>query len=214
MKRAWTTVVLLICLLPLAAMAQKTTFDEGIDYKVIQPPVPTDAPAGQIEVLEMFWYGCPHCFSFEPHISEWKKNKPDDVYFRYFPGVLNPGWVLHARTFYAAEAMGVLDKLHGPLFQAMHVQGRRLFTEDAILRFVEQQGVDREKFREAMRSMEVQLKLTRATRVAELYQSSGVPSVIVNGRYLVAPGMSGDFDNMLRIIDHLVEKERRATAAR
>lgn len=189
--------------------------DEGIDYQVIEPAVPTQSEDGRVEVVELFWYGCPHCYNFEPHVNRWKERHGENVHFRYLPAVFNEVWAFHARVFYAAESLDLLEKLHAPFFHAMHAQGRRMTDERSILRFVEQQGVDPESFREAMLSEQVTERVREAIQLTRDYRIEGVPAVVIDGRHLVSPGMAGGFENMTKIMDYLVEKaSAEHTAAR
>ncbi|MFN2348316.1 MAG: thiol:disulfide interchange protein DsbA/DsbL [Thioalkalivibrio sp.] len=193
--------------------AQASEPAEGIDYKVLERPVPTRVEDGQVEVLELFWYGCPHCYHFEPHVQAWKDGKPEHVQFEYLPAVFNDLWALHARVFYAAEAIGKLDSLHSPFFHAIHAQGRRMADERSILRFVEQQGVDPAEFRAALVSDEVTNRVREAIQQTRDYQVEGVPSVVVDGRYLVTASMAGGFEQMIKVMEHLVEKTAARTSA-
>jgi protein dithiol oxidoreductase (disulfide-forming) len=192
-----------LAVLPVAAADEPAA---GIDYQVIDPPVPTKADEGRVEVVELFWYGCPHCYNFEPHVHEWKARNQENVTFRYLPAVFNDLWAFHARVFYAAESLDLLDKLHAPFFHAIHAQGRRMADERSVLRFVEQQGVDPREFQRALASDEVTEKVREAIQLTREYRIEGVPAVAVDGRHLVSPGMSGSFDTMMRVMDHLVDK--------
>ena len=204
------TLIALSGLLALGAKANEPA--EGIDYQVIEP-VPTQAEAGQVEVVELFWYGCPHCYNFEPHVQQWKERHADNVTFRYLPAVFNDLWAFHARVFYAAEALDLLDSLHTPFFHAIHAQGRRMADERSVLRFVEQQGVDPARFRAAMISDEVTAKVREAIRLTRDYRIEGVPAVVVDGRHLVSPSMSGSFERMVGVMDYLVERAAQETTA-
>lgn len=210
---ALLSILFALALLALPVQASEPT--EGIDYIVLPQPVPTRVADGQVEVVELFWYGCPHCYHFEPHLKAWKADKPEHVQFRYLPAVFNDLWALHARVFYAFEHMGVFDQLHDPFFHAIHAQGRRMADERSILRFVEREGVDPAAFREALVSDEVTARVREAIQKTRDYRIEGVPSVVVDGRFLVTASMAGGFENMVRVMGHLVEKAgAEATAAR
>jgi protein dithiol oxidoreductase (disulfide-forming) len=198
---------------PLSAGAVEPT--PGIDFQVLDPPVSTRADEGRVEVVELFWYGCPHCYNFEPHVTKWKERQADSVTFRYVPAVFNDVWAFHARVFYAAEALGLLEDLHAPLFHAMHAQGRRMTDERSVLRFVEQLGVDPQAFRSAMVSDEVTARVREAIQLTRDYRIEGVPAVVIDGRHVVSPGMAGGFDSMMQVMDYLVEQASgEATASR
>lgn len=191
---------------PLAFAADKNAPDEGIEYQLVTPPQPANT-AGKVEVVELFWYGCGHCFVFEPHIGGWLKKKPENVEFIRIPATLNPGWVIHARTYYTAEVLGVLDKIHGPLFNAIHVEKRKLNDEAALAAFFAARGVPEEDFRKAFRSFAVETKLRRATSLTQRYGISGVPAIIINGKYRTDAGMTGSYENLLQVMDYLIRKE-------
>ena len=136
---------LLLCLFTIGCQAD-AEFHEGKQYEVLATPIATQA-ANKIEVVELFWYGCPHCFHFEPEITAWLKKKPADVNFRRVPAVFDPRWVPHARAYFAAEALGVLDKFHGPLFKAIHEEEQKIFDEQSLLKFAGTVGIDRRRRR-------------------------------------------------------------------
>lgn len=175
-------------------------------YTEISPAQPTKAD-GKIEVLEIFWYGCPHCYSFEPYLQQWLKNKPENVELRLMPGILNNNWVPHARAFYTAVILGVLDKIHNPLFNAIHKNKRNIFTEKSIKAFFIEQGVKEEEFNRIFNSKEVDKFVREAYIMQKDSRITGVPSIIVNGKYRTSPTMAQSYDNLLKVIDHLVDKE-------
>lgn len=191
---------------PLSFAANKNVPDEGIEYQLLTPPQPTNT-AGKVEVVELFWYGCGHCFMFEPHISAWLKKKPENVEFIRIPATLNPGWAIHARAYYTAEVLGVLDKIHEPLFHAIHVEKRRLNDEAALAAFFAARGVAEADFRKTFHSFAVDTKLRRATSLTQRYGISGVPSVIINGKYRTDGGMTGSYESLLQVMDYLIGKE-------
>jgi len=202
---AW---LLLALLLPMTAgAASQGEYFEGVHYKRIDPPAPTEAAEGKVEVVELFWYGCPHCFEFDPMIEEWRDEaKPEAAAFRRVPATLNPRWKVHARAFYAAKVLGVQDEIHTPLFKGIHEQRRRLNSLESIARFLERQGVDRKEFLDAARSLEVDMAMRRADRLNRAYQAGGVPTMIVDGRYRTSASLAGDYRTMLDVVDHLVAK--------
>ncbi|MDP6183583.1 MAG: thiol:disulfide interchange protein DsbA/DsbL [Gammaproteobacteria bacterium] len=181
-------------------------FTEGQHYERITPEVATHAD-GKIEVVEVFWYGCHHCFSFEPHIEKWQRSLPDNVVFRRMPGVFARTWVPHARAFYTAEILGVLDKIHTPLFEAIHEQHRKIGDEDSLARFFAEHGVADEDFREAYNSFSVDTKTRQALTASKDYGITGVPSVIVNGRFRSSARLTGSYEDLLKVLDTLVDKE-------
>lgn len=185
--------------------ARGQSFDDA--YARIKPAQPTQS-GDKIEVVEIFWYGCSHCFRFEPYVEAWKQGMPEDVAFRRVPAAMNKGWLVHARAFYAAERMGVLEQLHTPLFRALHVARRKISDRKSLLRFVDENGIDRKEFARHYDSNETDVKLKQAFLLARNARVTGVPSLIVNGKYLVTSA-AGSFQRMLETVDHLADVERR-----
>ena len=177
-------------------------------YKNIVPAQPTQVAEGKIEVVEIFWYGCPHCYDFEPHVNNWVANLPEDVEFRRMPGIFSKSWVAHARAYYAAEKLGVLEQIHTPLFEALHKDRKRIFSESELKDFFESKGVDGDEFTRAYNSNEVEVKFKQAFLMGQRYKITGVPAVVVNGKYMTGAALAGSYDNLLKTIDMLVDKER------
>jgi len=173
--------------------------------KLTQPQPTLDS--SKIEVVELFWYGCPHCHKFQPYVEKWLKTKPANVSYIRMPAILREEWSLHARAFYAAEILGIQERIHAPLFDAIHIEKRRLFSEDALMQFFEEFGVSNEEFRNAFHSFMVDSKVRRARQMTRRYQIRGTPAVVINGKYVTGPGMAQGFDNMIKVIDYLVKKE-------
>jgi len=190
-----------------SSMACAETYEEGKHYKRIDQPKIIDGD--KVEVLEFFWYGCPHCYKFEPSISKWKQNKRDNVEFIRVPATFQPLWVLHARAYYALQMLGVGEELHLKFFSEIHNKKpiNYMKTVDALTKFVEQNGVDRSEFIDAMNSFTVETQVRKATKVVTDYKLNGVPAVAVNGKYLVSASMAGSYDNMVKIMNYLIEKE-------
>lgn len=196
------------CLLALSlAVTAEDNFIEGQHYERISPAVKT-AQADGIEVVEVFWYGCPHCFDFEPHINEWVGNKSEDIHFKRMPAIFNKNWVPHARAYYTAEILGVLDQIHPALFKALHVKRQRVMTEESLKQFFIDNGVSKEDFETTYNSFAVDTKTRQAMAATKSYGITGVPALIVNGRYWTSARLTGDFDGMLKAADHLAAKER------
>ncbi len=191
----------------LAVNTAMAAAQEGVHYKTIVPAQPT-ATGEKIEVIEIFSYGCGHCHRFESVIERWLKTKPENVEFTYVPAIFNQQLALYARGYYAAEALGVLDKVHKPFFDAIHVQKRRLNTEDDIAALFEEHGVDSKKFSKAFRSFAVEAKVKRAAELGRRYGVEATPSMVVNGKYITNPGMDRQgFRGMIQTIDELIAKE-------
>lgn len=189
-------------LVPMAARAQAPR--AGADYVVLARPQPTSAAAGKIEVLEFFWYGCPHCNRFEPMLDAWVKKLPPDVVFRRVPVAFRDEFVVHQRIYYALEAMGKLDELHKKVFHAIHVERQRLENVDAVADFMAKNGQDRAKFIEVYNSFSVQTKTRQAKQLADGYKIDGVPALGVGGRYWTSGALSGSLERSLVVADHLI----------
>lgn len=169
------------------AQAQGAGIKEGADYRRLASPAPVDSAAGQVEVVEFFAYTCIHCYNFEPHITEWLKNKPAHVTLRRAPVAFSDAFLPLQRLYYALEAMGQVDALHDKVFKAIHIDKQRLSTPEAITSWVEKQGIDRARFTEFYNSFAVAGKARRATQLQEAYQVEGTPALGVAGRFYI-PG--------------------------
>jgi protein dithiol oxidoreductase (disulfide-forming) len=179
-------------LIAFAAHAQSAPV-EGTDYIELKPPQAVDSP-GKVEVIEFFWYRCPHCYALEPELEAWVKRLPKDVQFRRIPGILNDDWAVDARIFFALEAIGEIPRLHRALFDAIHQQGGVRLRGEAFAKWVAEwlakQKVDMAKYDAALHSFSVESKLRRAAQMARSYRLDGVPALTVQGRYLVLASTS------------------------
>ncbi len=189
------------------ANERSPSYIEGVHYAQIKPAAITKAAEGKVEVTELFWYGCPHCFTFEPHLEKWQKTKPENVEFDRIPAVLNPRWESHAKAYYALQTMGELDRMHSIFFKAIHQQRRNLKSLDAMARFFAQHGVDEDKFRKAYNSFEVNVKFNTDKQRARQYGAQSVPTLIVNGKYRTSASMAGGHQEVLKVIDYLIAEE-------
>ena len=183
------------------------SFVEGTHYTRLADRAPARLPEGKVEVREFFWYGCPHCYTLEPYIQSWER--PAAVEFVTTPAVLGKNWVAHAYAFYALKALGRLEDLHAPLFEAIHGERKRVFSAGQIEDFVAQQGVDREQFARAVESFSVDTQVKRAERLGKAYGVSGVPAFVINGKYMTSPTMAGSYQHFFKVVDHLIAKESR-----
>jgi thiol:disulfide interchange protein DsbA len=182
--------------------------EEGKEYVKLAQPQPVSS-GDKIEVIEFFWYGCPHCYHLEPEVSAWLKNKPDDVEFIRIPAVLGPSWELLARGYYTAEVLGVLDKIHAPLFEYLHKERKRIKSVDDLRAFFVKQGVSAEDFDNTYHSFAVVTKTNRANQADERYGVEGVPSLIVGGEYRTSMSMAGSGGvTPMEVVDYLIEQER------
>ncbi|HXZ55491.1 MAG TPA: thiol:disulfide interchange protein DsbA/DsbL [Burkholderiales bacterium] len=196
-------------LIAFATLAQGAPV-EGTDYVELRPPQPVDAQ-GKVEVIEFFWYRCPHCYALEPELEAWIKRLPRDVQFKRVPGILNEDWAVDARIFYALEAIGEVERVHRGLFNAIHQQGGVRLHGDAFAKWVAdwlaKQKVDMGKYDAALHSFSVESKLRRAAQMASAYRLDGVPALIVQGRYVVLAATSQKA--MLATTDFLIGEARK-----
>jgi thiol:disulfide interchange protein DsbA len=168
----------------------------------------TSSPPDRIEVAEVFWYGCPHCYNFDPYINKWEARLPDDVNFVRLPVIWNPTNQIHARAFYTAESLGKLDEMHEAIFREIHINKKTLSTEADIQIFFERYDVSQEEFESTFRSFAVESKLKRAKNLTQRYRIQSVPLLVTNGKYLTQGTEIKNFDDMLAVTEELVERER------
>lgn len=197
----------IVCLV-LATLVGAQELREGRDYSVLSPTQPTDAK-GKIEVTEFFWYGCSHCFELEPQLQKWLKTLPKDVVFHRVPALF-PGdkWLPEVKIYYTLEAMGLAEKLHQDVFDAMHVDRVRLSDEGTLFAWMEKKGVERKKFEETYRSFAVQSKAQRSKQLSQAHGLDGVPTLVVQGKYKPILGPSSTHADLLAITDKLIAKAR------
>ena len=199
-----------IATLPLACSAQDgpLRYHEGQHYKAVPQPESL-GDADTVQVAEVFWYGCSPCNHFDPVIHKWEQDLPADVEFIRIPTSLGRKQALdHSRAYYTAEALGVLDKVHPALFQAIHKDGKSLYSKDQIAEVFEEQGVDREKFDATFNSFAVENKVRRAEKLVRQFGITGVPALVINGQYTTSGRYAGGFEDMLKVTDFLIVKER------
>ncbi len=199
-------ILFLVLPLLMAFTTAHAEFDEGIEYAKLKQPVKTSNP-DKVVVTEVFWYGCPHCFRFEPYIERWDAAKPEGVVFEQVPSVLNPRWSEQARAYFALEMMGETEKVHKALFRALHLKNRRINSLETLAAFVAEMGVDEKKFRETYQSFPVDTQLRKSKQKERKYGHTGVPTVIINGKYRTSASMAGSNARMIDVINHLVQKE-------
>ncbi len=199
-----------VLLMPLAfsSLAQIERFVAGTHYTELKAPVNTNDP-DKIEVLEVFWYGCSHCFRFEPLIANWEANMATDVDFGRFPAMWNGLMEVHAQAYYTAEAMDALDIVHEHIFNAINVEGNRLENESRIGALFTEYGINEEDFSKAFNSFSVRTRVNQAKKRMQDYEIRSTPNMIVNGKYLITTGEAVRTQaEMLEVVDFLVEKER------
>ena len=179
---------------------------ESVGYETLSPAQPTQNPA-QIEIIEFFWYGCPHCYSFEPLLEKWKKNLPANVEFIRLPAAFNELWSKHAKAYYTAEALGIVEKIHADFFEAIQSGKEKLDTEASLAAFFAAHGVNESQFKEAYNSFAVDSKMRQAPLMASRYGITGVPAIIVNGKYKTNGTLAGSHEKMIEVMDKLIKEE-------
>jgi thiol:disulfide interchange protein DsbA len=195
--------------LPGLALAQRK-FDEGKDFKALDKRVPVDTTGDKIELIEFFWYSCPHCYAFEPRLVSWIKNAPPYVSVRRVPVAFRDDFVPQQRLFYTVEAMGKLDELHQKVFDTIHKQKQTTDREELILKFAETNGLDRAKFQELYNSFSVSAKARRATQLQNAYQVEGVPALGIAGRFYTDGSLAGGMERALQVTEYLIGVARKA----
>lgn len=181
---------------------------EGKDYTVLATPQPTQ-DGSTIEVLEFFWYGCPHCNSLHPYLKTWLVSIPKDVSFRYVPAILRANWVSAAKIFHTMEAMGITDVLHDKVYDAIHRDKIDLNNESVLFDWIGKQDVDRKKFEDTYRSFAVQNQVAKSTQMSRQYQLTGVPALVINGKYIISGKMGGTPQDTIKTLEGLIEKIRK-----
>lgn len=207
-----------VCCLALAscailAHAQETPRARpNIEYRLIeQQPVET---GDKIEVIDFFWYGCPHCYNLQPALEDWIRRKPVDVALRRIPVILRDTWAPHARIYYTLEALGELERLHQQVYHGYHVQELHMSKPDVMAQWAVRRGIDRQKWLDAYSSDAVTQKVRRAEQLTSAYNVQGTPSLAVDGRYLTSSGMAGSVSGIIPILDDLIRIARQQRASR
>ena len=196
-------------LIAATAASAGSSLEEGKQYERLAQPQPVSTSDDKIEVIEFFWYGCPHCYHLEPELAAWLKTKPEDVEFIRIPAILGPSWELLARGYYTAEVLGVLDRIHEPLFDYLHKDRKQIKNVDELKAFFVAHGVSAADFDKAYNSFAVITKTNRSKQADELYGIDGVPSLIVDGKFRTSMGMAGTANvNPMVVVDYLIGQER------
>jgi len=203
MKKLLASILAACALAALPAAAQPK-----YAYSELKPALQVESD-GKIEVLEFFWYGCIHCYNLEPMVEKWEKTLPKDVQFRRVPAVFNDRWAIDASIFYALEAMGLIEKLHRPLFDAIHKDRLRTDVQKDFMEWLQKQGVDTKKFTETMKSFGVQSKMRRAAQMTALYKIDGTPAMAVHGRYTVSTDQGKTQNGLFETVNYLADTVRK-----
>lgn len=180
-------------------------FEDGVHYTKLSKPQPVQT-GDKIEVLEMFWYGCPHCYDLEPHLKKWLKNIPENAEYVMLPAVFRKSWEPHARAFYSFEALGIVDKMHEGFFDAIHKERREFTNAEEVAAWAGETGTDGDKIKEAFNSFAVDTKIQQAMASLAGYQATGVPTVIIDGKYSTSVSQTGGYDQLFQVIEFLINK--------
>lgn len=215
--RVWLSRIVAGCCLlagcaALAQTQEKPRARVNVEYRLIErQPLQGD---GRIEVIDFFWYGCPHCYNLQPALEDWIKRKPSDVTLRRIPVILKDNWAPHARIYYTLEALGELERLHQQVYHGYHVQELHMSKPDVMAQWAARHGIDRKKWSDAYNSADVAQKVERAKELTFDYNVQGTPSLVVDGRYLTSPAMAGSERTMIPILDDLIRIAREQRAAK
>lgn len=202
----------LVALLACAACAQLPPPTAGREYQVLEPARPTSR--GRIEVIEFFFYGCDVCYEAQPAIARWLKRAGPDVVLRRVPAVSNESWAPLARAYYALESLGELERLHQPLFDAHHAEGRQLDKEENLLAWLAANGIDPLRFKAARNSADTMRAIESSRALGGMHRVRAVPTLVVAGRYATSARMAGGVQEMVAVAQYLVERVREERAAK
>ena len=191
------------------AAAQSAGIDIEGRYELLQPQQLTET-GDRIEVVDVFWYGCPHCYTFLPMMEAYDKVKPDYVEIRRLPAIFRESWVAHARAYYTASLLGVTDRMHRPLFEEIHEHRRPTDHKEALAAFFERNGVERSAFEQTYDSFAVESLVRKSVLMQQRYGVTGTPSVIVNGKYRITGRLAGSYNNVIAVVMALVDREHKA----
>ena len=213
MKKFLVSLMLMLGAASLSTLTFADSPKVGSEFDAVAQPISTDNPA-KIEVMEIFWYGCPHCYHMEAPLSAWVKKLPADVVFKRMPGLPNPSWAPMAKAFYAMENLGILEKLHAPLFEAIHKQKTLDPTnEKAAIEWVtKQSGLDKLKVDQAFKSFAINTSLNRAAIAFRNSGATGVPSLVVDGKYITSGTMAGGNEQAIKVADYIIDNVRKEKA--
>jgi thiol:disulfide interchange protein DsbA len=207
-RKIWAVIaVILFALAATGALAQPAP-QLGRDYIRLDPPRPVTS-GDKIEVIEFFYYGCPVCYELEPPLARWYFNSPGSIALRRVPALSSDNWDNFAKLFYALESTGQLGRLHWPVYDQFHFDGVKLNEEAVMFNWVSRNGVDKDKFITAYRSPEIQAKVAEARQMIQSYDIKGVPSIVVDGKYVTSARMTGGTRELMQALGQLVELARK-----
>lgn len=197
---------LLIALLASCVSVVKAqTYAEGTHYDTLSKAQPVST-GDKVEVRELFWYGCPHCFTFEPYIQRWQESMPDNTQYVAMPALFRKDWEFHARAYYTFEALGMIDKLHEPFFEAIHKDQTHFHEIGELVKFTDKHGVDSDLVKDTFDSFAVETKIRQGKAALPGYEATGVPAIIIDGKYRSSVQQAGGEEELLKVINFLVDK--------
>ena len=209
---------LAVLLFTLSSVTMSAAFADapklGTEFDAVAQPIPTEN-AAKIEVMEIFWYGCPHCYHMEEPLNAWVKKLPKDVYFKRVPGLPNASWAPMAKAYYAMDALDVGEKLHTPLFEAIHKSKTLNPTDEtaAIAWVTQQSGLDKLKVEQAFKSFSTNTNLNRAAQIFRASGATGVPTLVIDGKYITSATQAGGNEQALKVADYIIGNVRTDKAA-
>jgi thiol:disulfide interchange protein DsbA len=209
--RILTLLSVLTLSVPAISFAQSSIDPEG-KYEMVEPPQPTDTP-GKVEIVEVFWYGCPHCFRFLPSMEALEKRKADYVEIRRMPAIFRESWAIHARAYYTALLLNVVERVHRPLFEAIHEQKNPMNTPELLRALFVAHGVDGTAFDKTFDSFAVETMLRKSVLMQGRYGVRGTPSMIVNGKYRISASLAGSYAAIAEVAEVLAAREQKAAMA-
>ena len=190
------------------AVASPASPQAGKDYKVLQTAQPTDVPAGKVEVIEFFWYGCPHCAQMEPVLDAWLKKLPPDVVYKRIPVAFRDDFLPHSKMYHALDALGVAEQMTPRVFTEIHANKNYLLTPESQADFMQKNGIDRKKYLDAYNSFSTASAIQRDKKLLSDYRIDGVPTFEIQGKYETSPAQTNSLEGTLQVIDYLVAQIR------
>jgi thiol:disulfide interchange protein DsbA len=197
--------VFLVLLLSIATLANAEEAN-SLGYEELSTVQPVQE-ANKVEVIEFFWYGCPHCYTFEPKLHKWEQSLPENVHFIRQPAIFSDLWGKHAKAYFTAEALNVVDKVHADFFDVIQNKKQKLETEDQLAKFFVAHGVDESKFRETFNSFLIDARMRQGRAISPRYGITGVPAIVVNGKYKITARLAGSHDKMIEVMNKLIAQE-------
>lgn len=207
------TLFLLLFAVSTLVQAEQEATPQGPGYQTLSPAQPTQDKT-KVEVIEFFWYGCPHCYDFEPSLNQWLKTMPKNVKFIRQPAAFSDLWEKHAKAYFVADALNMVDKVHADFFDAIQKKHQKLETEAELAKFFVAHGVKEADFHATFNSFGVDTKVKQAKSLAPRYGITGVPTLVINGKYVTSGSLAGGHENMIKILNQLIAQESQSTPAK